>query len=322
MNNPFKALIAPRLPSAAVGLEADMAAVVALDRRGANLTVRAAAHTALPAGLLTPRFDEPNVAHADALAEVLAALATEAGLARRHRWSAALPQLATRTATMILESEPASRAESAEMLNWKIERSFGAPPDELRVATHKLTPDERGRSRYLATAAHLSVLAEYEAVFDALGWHVGLMLPSYFGEAHWLATGKAAAEGGDALMVNSHAEGLTVTIVRGRELLLIRSAACEPATRADELYRLLLFYRDRVAASPRAPAGSKVIERLLVLGSGNGLTEDEVRRSVVEALEAEPRTIDANSVGLVLPTPELSFAALAAPAGVAAMKWD
>ena len=42
------------------------------------------------------------------------------------------------------------------------------------------------------TAVHLSVLAEYESVFAALGWQAGLLLPRHVGEEQWLRDTRAA----------------------------------------------------------------------------------------------------------------------------------
>ena len=64
---------------------------------------------------------------------------------------------------------------------------------------------------------------------------------------------KTYLEAADSLLVSSHAEGFTAALLRGPRPLLIRSITCEPEDRADELYRFLLFYRDRT--SPQAAEG-------------------------------------------------------------------
>src|SRR5919107_732375 len=68
----------------------------------------------------------------------------------------------------------------------------GAPADELRVSRRRLPADAQGRTRYLASAARLSVLAEYESAFAALGWHGGVLLPRHMGEGWWLARATGA----------------------------------------------------------------------------------------------------------------------------------
>ncbi len=180
-----------------------------------------------------------------------------------------------------METAPASRAEAEEMLRWKTERALGAPLDELRVSRERLRPDAQGRARHLVAGVRLSVLAEYEQVFAALDWQAGLVVPRHMGEAWWLmrdggGATSASGAGGDSLLVSSHTEGFTAVILRAGAPLYVRGVICETEDRADELYRFLLFYRDRT--SPQAAEGADApppaaygegIGRLLVAGTGS-----------------------------------------------------
>jgi hypothetical protein len=315
--NPFARLTKPRWPSAAVGLTGESAAVVSLDRRRDGFAVRSAGLAQLPEGLLRPGFDESNVADPVELADELRALAVSAGLARRTRWSVALPEAAARTAIMTLESAPASRGEAEEMLRWKTERTFGASPEELRLARYRLRADAQGRTRYLATAVRVSVLAEYEAAFAALGWRTGLILPRHLGEEWWLTHSRGPEAGADTLLVSSHGEGFTAALLRAREPVLVRSITCDPEDRADELYRFLLFYRDRLQGAPGGDGGAPVIARMFV--AGHGLSQQEAAAIIEETLDARPHALRAEDVRLTLPSAELDFAQIAAPAGLAAL---
>jgi hypothetical protein len=329
--NPFHKLISPRLPQAAVALSGEAASVVQLERRGGGLAVRSAGLLPLPAGLVRPGFDESNVADAPELAGALSELLTSAGLARRRRWSVGLPEASTRTSILTMETAPASRAEAEEMLRWKIERSLGAPLDELRISRERLRPDAQGRARYLVAGVRLSVLAEYEQVFSILGWQTGLVLPRHMGEAWWLMRdgGSAAASGAgaDSLLVSSHAEGFTAVILRGGAPLYVRGVVCETEDRADELYRFLLFYRDRTsppaaegadASAPPAYSGEG-IGRLLV--AGTGIEESQASAIVEETLSVPPRPVHPSDLRLAFPSREIDFRQIAAPAGLAALAW-
>jgi hypothetical protein len=312
--NPFSQLVAPRYPSAAVGIESSDATVVHLDyRRRDGFVLRRAATLALPPGLVTPAYDEPNIQDANALAQALNDVALGAGLGRQQKWSVALPEAATRTQIITLESVPASRSELEEVLRWKIERGFGARLEQLRVSRDKLTPDAQGRARYIITGIHLDVLEEYESVFAALGWRTGLILPRHMGEARWLVRSSPV---GDALLLSSHAEGFTALLVRNRQPLIMRSILCEDADRDDELYRLLLFYRDRLAPADGAAAS---LQTLLVIG--DGFDKQRVSESIAETLDTSLRALGPADVGLRLPSKDLSFDAIAAPAGLAALAW-
>lgn len=331
-------LVAPQLPAAALGLNSGTASAVLLDRRrrrgGTEFEVRRAATITLPESLISPSFDEPNVSDADELADALAELVTSAGLARQRRWSIALPEAATRTAILTLENDQqTSRAEIEEVLRWKIERAFGVPLDELRVRRERLSPDTRGRARYLAAGVHLSVMAEYEAAFARLGWRAGLILPRHLGEARWLmppaaTRSKANGTGGDAMLVSSHAAGFTAVLLHNAQPLIVRAVSCDEADCADELYRLLLFYRDRATATNAEPSelSAEPLRRLLVVGRNNFgadvFSRERVREVVNETLGVDVRALDAATVGLVLPPGELSFDQIAAPAGLATLAWQ
>ena len=323
--NPFQRLISPRLPQAAVGLSGEAASVVQLERRGGGLAVRSAGLLPLTRGLVRPGFDEQNVSDGAGLAGALTELLTSAGQARRKRWSVALPEAATRTSILTMETAPASRAEAGEMLRWKTERALGAPLDELRVSRERLKPDAQGRERYLVTGVRLSVLAEYEQVFATLGWSAGLILPRHMGEAWWLMRdGGRDPAGADSLLVSSHAEGFTAVVLRAGTPLYVRGVICDTEDRADELYRFLLFYRDRT--SPQAAEGEVAtplygdgIGRLLV--AGTGLDESDASAIVEETLSAAPRAVQPSDLRLSFPAAGIDFRQIAAPAGLAALAW-
>ena len=312
---PFSKLVRPRFPTAALGLESGHATAVSLERQRNAFSIKRAATATLPEGLVHPSFEEPNITDANALVLLLSEVALSAGLGKQRKWSLSLPEAATRATILTLESAPASRAELEEVMRWKYERSFGAPPEELRVSRERLPPDAQGRQRYLASGIRLSILEEYESVFDALGWRIGLILPRHQGEARWI-TGNATP--GDALLISSHAEGFTALLVRDKQPVIARSVMCEREDRDDELYRLLLFYRDRVLSSDNGTA-LPTLNRLLVVGEG--FDKAHVSDIVNETLEVHLRALGPVEVGLALPSADLSFDAIAAPAGLATLAW-
>jgi hypothetical protein len=312
----FNKLVRPRFPSAALGLESGNATVVYLEqRRRDGFSIKRAATASLPESLIRPSFDDINITDANALALLLSEVVLSAGLGKQRKWSVALPEASTRATILTLESAPASRSELEEVLRWKYERSFGAPPEELRVSRSPLPTDAQGRQRYLATGIRLSILAEYESVFDALGWRAGLILPRHQGEARWITNGAP----GDALLISSHAEGFTALLMRDKQPVIARSVLCETEDRDDELYRLLLFYRDRILSAADAAGAALPLDRLLVVGEG--FDKAHVSEIVNETLDVHLRALGPVEVGLALPSKELSFDAIAAPAGLATLAW-
>jgi hypothetical protein len=141
-----------------------------------------------------------------------------------------------------------------------------------------------------------------------------LIAPRHIGEGQWLTMNGSF---GDALLLSSSEKGFTAVVFRGKQPLIIRSVTCDPHECEDELYRLLLFYRDR-----RGGEAQKGQELSRVLVVGELLDKARVCAIVNETLGADLRSLDAADLGLQLATRELSFDAIAAPAGLATLSWQ
>lgn len=284
---------------------------MALERSGGQFNIRQAATIELPPGLITPSFSEKNIASAEEFRVLLEEAATSAGLLKETRWSVSLPSNSARAAILTLETEPASRTEAEEVLEWKSEQSFGVPAGEMRITRVKISPDAEGRTRYFATAVKLAVIDEYETVFESLGWKAGLILPRALGEARWLSTRESPE---DSLLISSQGEGFTALLFRGNEPTVVRTVACTAAEREDEIYRLLMFYHDRVAGEQEG-----LLQKLLLVG--RDLNANKVRDISAEALGRTVNVLTPDQVGLNIPVGSLVFDDIAAPAGLAALAW-
>jgi len=282
--------------------------------RGGNFNVRRAATVHLPDALLNPSFHEPNIPSPREMSAALRELAASAGLLQQKKWSVSLPDAASRTLVLTLESTPASRGELEEILTWKMERGFGSPLEELSISRERLPGDAQGRDRYIVVATPAFVLAEYEETLRILGWRAGLIVPRHVGEGQWLQLNGAQ---GDSLLLSSSTNAFTAVVFRGKQPLIVRTVECDASDCEDELHRLLLFYRDRRAAETEQPS---YVSRLLIFG--NLLTKQRAREIVSESLDSDLPVLDAADVGLHLATRELSFDAIAAPAGLATLAWQ
>jgi hypothetical protein len=290
--------------------------VVQLDRGRGGFVIKRAASVNLPPDLVRANFDESNISDPAELTSAFSELMTSAGLLRQRKWSVALPEASARAAILTIEGRPGSRRELEEVLEWKIERSFGAPLSELRVTREQLMPDSQKQPRFLITAIRLSVLAEYESVFAALGWHAGLILPRHAGEEQWLRNGKS----GDGLLLTAHNEGFTAVLMRGQRTLTLRSVFCEIEECDDEIHRVLLFYSERSASSGSSGSSSGgPVDRLLVVG--DRLDKQRVAQIAQDTLGVSLRPMGAADVGLLIPAGDVAFDAIAAPAGLARLAW-
>jgi len=308
-------LVTPRYPATAIGIEQGIASVVHLERvKDGTSRIRRAATVNLPESLVRPSFDEPNIEDRAQLATVLNELAGSAGLLRQKRWSLSLPEATTRTLVVTIEGNAESKAESQEVLTWKIERGFGAPLEELSVSKERIQKDPQGRERYLVIAVRKDVLAEYEVVLNSLGWRTGLILPRHLGEAQWLVRNGAR---GDSLLLSGFGQGFTGVIFRDKHPLIVRTVTCAPDEFEDEFYRFLLFYRDRIVPEG-VEAGSR-LSRLLVMG--DGITRERAGEIVNETTGGDLRPLEAHDLGLQLPGRDFSFDSIAGPAGLATLSF-
>jgi hypothetical protein len=307
-------LTKPNYPKAAIGLERDCVTALALERRGkGQYGIKQAATVILPDNLLNPNFLEENITSANELIVFLNEVVNNAGLLKQNRWSISLPSATARTAILTLENEPSSKQELEEILDWKAERSFGAPASELRISQQKISPDSSGKPRYFSTAVKLSILDEYETLFEMMGWKAGLVLPRAVSEAKWLVDNRNQ---GDSLLISSQADGFTAVLLRGSEPTVVRSVTCTETEVDDEIYRLLMFYRDRFAIEETG----NLLEKLLVVGKHFNF--NRLREISAEALGTTLRILRPEDVGLNIPASSLSFDEVAAPAGLATMAWS
>ena len=313
MPNLLSRLIDPWYPATAIGLEKGVASVVQLEPvKGSACKLRRAATFNIAESLVRPGFDEPNIENTAQLASVLNELATSAGLLRQKRWSLSLPEATTRTLVLTMESPAQSAAELQDVLKWKVERGFGSTLEELSISKERLQKDSQGRDRYLVIAVKKAILAEYEKVLETLGWRAGLILPRHLGEAQWLVRNGTA---GDSLLLSGSSQGFTGVIFRDKHPLIVRTVTCTHEEFEDEFYRLLLFYRDR-----SAPEGNSLgLSRLMIIGEG--ITKQRASEIVNETTGGDLRPLEAEDLGLQLPSRDFSFDSIAAPAGLATLSW-
>ncbi|MEP7147452.1 MAG: hypothetical protein ABI857_01030 [Acidobacteriota bacterium] len=309
----FSVLTEPNYPKAAIGLEREAITALALQKEGrGRFGVKQAATIELPTNLLTPSFIERNISSAEQLRVLLEDAVASAGLMNQKNWSVSLPSNTARTAILTLDNGTTAKGETEEILDWKAEQSFGAPSGELRITRNKISNNSDGRSRYFATAVKLSVIDEYETIFESLGWTAGMILPRAVSETRWLMD---SDERTDSLLLSSQNDGFTALLLRGDEPAVVRTVTCTDSERDDEIYRLLMFYNDRFAE----PNSDSLLENLLIIGKD--LIPAKIKEISNEALGRTLRVLGAEDVGLNLPVGDLSFDDLAAPAGLASFGW-
>ncbi|HKV40984.1 MAG TPA: hypothetical protein VJX67_17385 [Blastocatellia bacterium] len=301
-----KILLDPIVPNTAASFSPNGFVVVDLRRSHSGLVLASSAMTEFAEGLINPGFEPANITDQQQVIDVIRQTAEAAGLGNRTKWSVALPEGVARTLVVTLEGKPSSRRELEEVISWKIERSIGSSINGVKVSRQRLHPAS-GMERYVVTAVRESVLLEYETLFNRLGWHVGLLLPKHLAEAQWLIPDPSQA---GRMLVSAGEAGFTSIVVQNGEPALVRTHECDAGAVADELYRVALFYRDRLAAKA---IDKSIIESVLVVG---GIDRELARSAIADATGNGLRLIDPADFGLDLKGEPISFDQIAAAAGL------
>lgn len=304
-------LTAPDLPRTALAIGETHLSIITLRRSRGEFEPRNLGIMKLPPNLVQSSFTEPNVSNESTLIEYLNKTATQAGISRPRALSVALPPGSARSHIITLDSIPTTRLEFSQMIEWKIERTFGQKFADLKTSHSKLN-DFNGRPQWLVTAVHHQVLEQYERIFKQLRWTVGLILPQHLGEAQWLIRQNIED---DQIVVSLNESGFNTVIIRKDEPILVREVECKPEECEDEFFRILVFYRDRLL-TPESPIR---LGRVLTLGS---VTDQRRFRDVVNsALENHVISLDAQQIGLKV-DPSAPFNHFAAAGGLATMAWN
>ena len=306
----LKNLTTPRFPAASISFPDHAITMLEITKRRGSFALKHYATTQINDNILAPSFDNPNILDEGAFLRSLRDTAQIAGLLRQRRWSASLPEQTVRSAIITLEGVVDDRNQMQEVINWRTERVIGTPAEELRLSQQRLSK-VNGQFRFLITAVRKDVVAQYEKVFANAGWQVGVIFPRHLAEAQWLAWDKS---NGAKLLVTGNDTWITVIILAGDEPVLVRSIQCDPEDRANEVYRVVQYYRDRL--SDQSP---KTITSAMVVGVSP--TAAEVKQILSEILNQTPEIIDAANTGLDFDGNKISFNNLAAAAGLASSAW-
>jgi hypothetical protein len=287
------ALFRPLYPPFAVELCGDRLVAVALerDKTGARLVGHRVVE--LPPGLLSPAPGKPLVTEPEPLLEPLRqAVAGLPGFA--GQLSLLLPDRAGRVTFVDLEQVAPSRAETAELLRWKLKRTTPFRTEDCRL-DFQVFPSLGGGYRCLVTLVPLQVLDPIEQALATLGWEAGLIDLSTFNL--WNLLEPALARAGDVLLLNALESSVSVLVARRGLPLFLRTkatpggGAAPPAAASGnfaptvagllaELQPTLLFHQDRM--------GGAVIERTVVRVPAAIQAELSEELRVRHGLEAEP----------------------------------
>ncbi|OYT70710.1 MAG: hypothetical protein CFK52_10260 [Chloracidobacterium sp. CP2_5A] len=264
--------------------------VVAFDRRSRQSAFRPWTEQAFQ-----PGFDEENVRRPDVFAAVLRDAARALGLSGERRWSALVPGATARTHVITLEAAT-PRQDVPEVILWKAERLTGLAGSDLWMTVAELGPASTAAGgagkRFLLTAMNRRVALDLQGHLQRLGWQPGLILPRIVCESLWLQRSPAQL---DQMLISVEEDTLAVMLLRRGFPLAIRTLPLAGEAPAEQLLRLLLFFREHAAESGLSLETTQI--RFEVLAVNAPLKTAEISQCIVETFGEAPRMVEPRQLG-------------------------
>lgn len=158
----------------------------------------------------------PNITAIEAYREILSEVAgrIEPG---RNRAAVAIPDYAVRVAILDFDAFPADEEEALALIRFRLRKAVPFAIQDARLS-YTLRMLDDGRAEVLTVAIANAVLEEYEGLFTAGGFRVGLVIPSSLAAMSLL---RAPAEGLSAVM-SLQGAALSIFLMDGERLRLFR----------------------------------------------------------------------------------------------------
>jgi len=303
--------LAPVPPTVAIEIARRRVTVVELGGSRGGPVVSTYASEPLDDGLVTPGLAAPNIPDPKPVADALERALARAGLRSASRAALVIPDSVARVSLVSFEKLPARAADLDQLVRWQLKKATPFPIDDAQV-THFPAHSAAGSVTLAAVAARTDVIAQYEAVTDAAGVRAGIVDLASLNVMNAII-GAGAAPPGDWLLVHLAAEGTTLAILRGSDLLFYRHRmAVEDETLAALVHQTAMYHEDRL--------GTSQFTRVWLSGASLGAADGEqARREISERLGIQAEAVDirpAASLGSrVTASPDV-LDSLAAPVGV------
>jgi Tfp pilus assembly PilM family ATPase len=302
---------APVVPSVAIEIARRRVTVVELGRSSGGPVVNTCASEPLGDGLVTPSLTGANISEPGPVVEAVGRALARAGLRSAGRAALVIPDSVARVSLVTFEKLPPRAADLDQLVRWQLRKATPFPIDDAQITHFPASADGNGVT-LAAVAARRDVIAQYEAVTDALGIRAGIVdLASMNVMNAVVAAG--AAPPGDWLLVHLATEATTLAILRGSNLLFYRHRmAVEAEPLAALVHQTAMYHEDRLGTSQF----TKVWLSGTTLAASGG---DAARREISERLGIQTEDVDirpAASLGSRVSASPDVLDSLAAPVGV------
>jgi type IV pilus assembly protein PilM len=209
---------------------------------------------------VSPSVD--NILRPDVVASMIGAIAPANGVKKRRAAALILPDYAARVTVLDFDSFPTVPAEQLPLVKFRIKKTI--PFDiESAAVSFFVQPTSGGKKvEVLAVTMAFDIVARYEALFRAAGFHPGEVTTSS------LAALNLYKGDGVAVVAKLSGQVLTVTVLSGTTIKLFRCVTLE-GSGDDEILAILhptFAYVEDELGSP--------VRRLILCGFPKGVPEE------------------------------------------------
>jgi Tfp pilus assembly PilM family ATPase len=253
----------------------------------------------------------PNISNVALVASAVNRALEQAGLRSARRAALVVPDSVVRVTLLALEQLPSRQADLEQLVRWQLKKATPFPIDEAQVSYFPAHAGEGGAT-LAAVVARRDVIAQYEAVANALGIHPGIVDIASFNVMNAIMRA-GAATAGDWLLVCLAAEATSLAILRGQDLLFYRHrAGVDEEPIGALVHQIAMYHEDRLGGSQFA--------RVWLCGAalaGSGAQAELARREIAQLLSAPAEAVDIRAAAAVSGAATADVLdALAAPVGV------
>ena len=233
--------------------------------------------------LVSPSVD--NVLQPEAISAMIGHIAPANGAKKRRGAALILPDYAARVTVLDFDSFPSVAAEQLPLVKFRIKKTIPFDIESAAVSYYVQPSSGSKKVEVLAVTMAFDIVARYEALFRAAGFHPGEVTTSSLAALN-LYRGE-----GVAVVAKLSGQVLTVTVLSGGTIKLFRCVRLE-GTGDDELLAILhptFAYVEDELASP--------VRKLILCGFPHGVPAE--LRCEVEPLRSRMGTPGEYNAGLL-----------------------
>src|SRR5580704_12751997 len=238
-------------------------------------------------GVLVASPVTDNILRPEVVASTIERIASVNGSKKRRPAAVILPDYAARVTVLDFDSFPSDAQEQLSLVRFRVKKSIPFDVESAAVSYFVQPPSgNQKKIEVLAVTVALEVIARYEALFRAAGFHPGLITTSTLAALNLYR--------GEGVVVVAKLSGnvITVTVLAGNAIKLFRCVTLEEASEEEVLAVLhptFAYVEDELGSPAR---------RLILCGFPQGAPEG--MRCEVEPLRSRfgaPGPFDAGLLG-------------------------